>query len=242
MAAEPSEASAAVRFEITHAPSFAMLRVDLAAGQAVVAEAGAMVAHHPGVTISPRLNARRRAGFFARIGAFFVALLRKVIGGETFFVNDFRTAAGGSVWLAPALSGAVSHRKLDGTQKLVLVAGAYLASTGDVDMRLKWGGMRGLLSKEGLFFLELSGTGDLWFTSYGGIVPIEVHGSYVVDNGHLVGFDGALTWKVRGAGGGALGWLASGEGLVCELRGEGVVYVQSRNVGALASWLGPILG
>lgn len=232
----------ASRHAITHGPSFAMLRVDLAAGDTVVAEAGAMVARHPDVSMEVKLNAGRRAGFFAKLRAFFVALLRKLVGGETFFVNHFRGERAGSVWLAPALSGQIVHRRLDGSEKLTLVAGAYLASMGDVDMRLKWGGMRGVLSKEGLFFLELSGTGDLWFTSYGGIVPIDVRGSYVVDNGHLVGFEGALRFRVRAAGGGVMGLVASGEGLVCEFEGDGRVYVQSRNVDALAGWLAPLLG
>ncbi len=227
---------------ITHGPSFAMLRVDLAPGETVVAETGAMVARHPDVSMEVRLNAGRRAGFFAKLRAFFVALLRKLIGGETFFVNHFHGERAGSVWLAPALSGQIVHRQLEAKDKLVLVAGAYLASTGEVDMRLKWGGMRGVLSKEGLFFLEMAGPGDLWFTSYGGIVPIDVRGSYVIDNGHLVGFEGDLRFKVRTAGGGMLGLVASGEGLVCEFSGTGRVYVQSRNVGALAGWLAPLLG
>lgn len=231
----------AARHAITHGPSFAMLRVDLAPGETVVAETGALVAHQPGVSMRVRLNAGPRAGLLAALKAFFVALLRKLVGGETFFVNHFTADRAASVWLAPALSGQVVHRSLTGREKLVLVAGAYLASRGDVDLRLRFGGLRGILSKEGLFFLELGGAGELWFTSYGGILPIDVDGTYVVDNGHLVGYEGDLRFRVRAAGGGVMGLLASGEGLVCEFRGKGRVYVQSRNVGALAGWLAPIL-
>ena len=42
-------------------------------------------------------------------------------------------------------------------------------------------------------------------------------------------------------GGGALGFFASGEGLVCEFEGRGNVLIQSRNVGALVEWLSRIL-
>src|SRR5262245_32232523 len=105
--------------QITHGPSFAMLRVDLAPGQAVVAEAGAMVARNAGVQMEVKLNAGRAAGFFAKLGALFVAFIRKIIGGETFFVNHFSAPQGGSVWVAPTMSGMVAHRRMNG-ESLVL--------------------------------------------------------------------------------------------------------------------------
>ena len=182
-----------LRHAITHGPSFAMLRVDLAAGQTVVSEAGAMVARHQQVGMEVKLNAGRGAGFFAKLKAFFVAMLRRMVGGETFFVNHFTAAGqGGSVWLAPALSGQVVHRRMNG-ELLILSTGAYLAHSGEVDLKLKFGGLRGMLAKEGAFFLAITGHGDLWFTSYGGIEVIDVNGSYIVDNGHLVGYEGNLT-------------------------------------------------
>jgi len=163
--------------EITHGPSFAMLRVDLQPGEIVQAEAGAMVARNSQVGMQVKMNTPRKVGFFGKLIAVFIALIRKFVGGETFFVNQFSTQGGpGSVWLSPTLSGSVTHRRLNG-ETITVSTGAYLASAGDVDMKLKFGGLRGLLAREGLFFLELSGTGDLWFTSYGGIEAIPVNGS-----------------------------------------------------------------
>jgi uncharacterized protein (TIGR00266 family) len=230
-----------VPHQITHGPSFAMLRCELGPGQVLVAQAGAMVARSPHVQMEVKLNAKRGAGFFELLFAFLIALVRKLIGGETFFVNHF-SAPGepGQVWLAPALSGQVAHRQLRG-QSITVSAGAFLASAGDVDLKLKWGGLRALLAREGLFMLEISGTGELWFNSYGGIEVIDVNGSYTVDNGHIVGFEGALTYDISSAGGGVMGFLASGEALVCEFRGQGRVYIQSRNLGALVGWVSPFL-
>jgi uncharacterized protein (TIGR00266 family) len=230
-----------LRHAITHGPSFAMLRVDLAPGQTVVSEAGAMVARHQQVGMEVKLNAGRGAGFFAKLKALFVAFIRRLIGGETFFVNHFSAAAqGGSVWLAPPLSGQVVHRPMNG-ELLVLSTGAYLAHTGEVDLKMKFGGLRGLLAKEGAFFLAISGHGELWFTSYGGVETIDVNGSYLVDNGHLVGYEGNLTLGIRTAGGGLMGFAASGEGLVCEFKGQGRVYIQTRNLQSLVGWLSPML-
>ncbi len=230
-----------LRHEITHGPSFAMLRADLAPGQTIVSEAGAMVARHQHVGMEVKLNAGRGAGFFAKLKALFVAFIRRLVGGETFFVNHF-TAAGqnGSVWLAPSLSGQVVHRRMNG-ELLILSTGAYLAHSGEIDLKLKFGGLRGLLAKEGAFFLAVSGQGELWFTSYGGVETIDVNGSYMVDNGHLVGYEGNLEFNIRTAGGGLMGFAASGEGLVCEFKGQGRVFIQTRNLSSLVGWLSPML-
>jgi uncharacterized protein (TIGR00266 family) len=229
-----------VQHTITHGPSFAMLRVDLAPGETVVGEAGSMVARHQSLAMAVKLNAGKSRGFFAIFKAFLVALLRRVIGRETFFVNHFTTERGGSVWLAPTLAGQIVHRRLDG-ELLLLSTGAYLAHAGDVELKLKWGGLRGLLAKEGFFFLGVTGHGDLWFTSYGGIEAIDVNGSYLIDNGNLVGYEGNLRLSIKSAGGGLLGLAASGEGLVCEFTGQGRVWLQTRNLEALVGWLSPML-
>ena len=219
-----------------------MLAVTLQPGQAFTAEAGAMVARHRNVQMEVRLNASERAGFLAKLWSIIIALLRKLIVGETFFVNRFAadSTGPGTVWIAPSLSGQISQRRLNG-ETLTLTSGAYLGHRGDFDLKLRFGGMRALLSKEGLFFLEISGIGDLFFNSYGGIHAVEVDGTYLVDNGHLVGWDGDLDFTIRSAGGGVMGLVASGEGLVCELRGRGRVYLQSRNLSSLVDWLTPML-
>lgn len=229
-----------VAHQITHGPSFAMLRVDLQPGQTVSAEAGAMVARHASVTMDVSINADRQAGFLATVFAFFVALIRKVVGGETFFITHFHSATGGSVWIAPTMSGQVQYRRMRGGP-ITLSAGAYVASAGDVRMKLKFGGLRSILAKEGAFFIEASGEGDLWFTSYGGVHAIDVDGSYMIDNGHLVGYEGNLSFTMASAGSGIVGFMASGEGMVCEFRGQGRVYIQSRNPQALVGWLEPLL-
>ncbi len=226
-----------MQHEITHGPSFAMLCVDLEPGESVLAESGAMVARDSSVGMSVQLNGRRVSGFFGKLKSFVIAVLRKLVGGETMFVSRFAAGTSrGRVWLAPRMSGMLSHREMKG-ESLIVSTGAYVASTGDIDLRVRWGGFRGAMAREGLFFLEISGTGNVWFNSYGAIETIDVKGSYLVDTGHIVGYEGNLTFTIRSAGGGVVGFLASGEGLVCEFQGQGRVYIQSRNITSLASWL-----
>ena len=237
----PAPAGGALQHEITHGPSFAMLRVDLQPSQVVVAEAGSMVARHKHVNMEVKMNAGSNPGFFAKVKAFLIALIRKFVGGETFFVNHFSAPQPGSVWVAPTMSGSIQYRRMQG-ETITLSTGAYVASCGPLDMKMKFGGLKSLLAKEGAFFLQISGHGDLWFNSYGGVTPIDVNGSYIVDNGHLVGFEGNLTFDIKSAGGGMMGFMASGEGLVCQFNGQGRVYIQSRNTATLVDWLTRLLG
>lgn len=232
---------ASVAHQITHGPSFAMLRVDLQPGQTLVAEAGSMVARHSQLKMEVKMNAGRDAGFLAKIWAIMIAIVRKFAGGETFFVNHFSTAQAGSVWVAPVMSGQISYRRINPGEKLILSSGAYLASVGDIDVKMKFGGLKSILAKEGAFMLEISGSGELWFTSYGGIHAIDITGPYMVDNGHLVGYEGQIQMSLKSAGGGMMGFMASGEGLVCEFTGQGRIYIQSRNMSSLAGWLTPLM-
>jgi len=226
--------------QISHGPAFALLKVGLQPGDVLTAEAGSMVSRFPRVQMRTRLNAPRGAGFFGLLGAFLTALIRKVIAGESFMVNDFSSDQGGEVTLAPAFSGSIAVRKLRG-DRILLTRGAFLACAGDLSLRMRWGGLRGLFAREGLFFLEVSGTGELFYTSYGGTLEVPVTGTLTVDNGHIVAFDPSLDFRIRTPGGGLLGLLGSGEGLVVEFSGRGTVVLQSRNVSSLVSWLTPLL-
>src|SRR5262245_34117920 len=201
--------------EIAHGPSFAVLKVGLQAGDVLTAEAGSMVSRSPRVQMKTRLNAPRGAGFLGKLGAFFTALVRKFVAGESLMVNDFSCDQGGEVTLAPTFSGNIAVRRLQ-NDHILLTRGAFLACTGDLTLRMRWGGIRGLLAREGLFFMQVSGTGDLFYTSYGGTLELPVEGTLTVDNGHIVAFDPSLDFKIRTPGGGLLGLVASGEGLMVE--------------------------
>lgn len=226
--------------EIAQGPSFAVLKVGLQPGDVLTAESGTMVSRFPRVKMRTRLNAPKGAGFFGQLGAFITALIRKLAAGESVMVNDFSSDEGGEVTLAPTMSGNIALRRLSG-DRILLTRGAFLACTGDLTMRMRWGGIRGLLAREGLFFMEVSGTGDLFYTSYGGTLEVPVNGTLTVDNGHIVAFDPSLDFRIRTAGGGLLGFLASGEGLMVEFSGRGTVVLQSRNMSSLVSWLTPRL-
>jgi len=220
-----------MKVEIQYSPAFAMATAHLDDGESIKGEAGAMMAMSPAVTIDTSTQ-----------GGILKGLKRSVLGGESFFMNTF-TAQGpdAHVVFAPALPGDIVNWELDG-RTVYLQSGSYLASSQAIDIDSKWGGSKTFFSREGLFMLKCTGTGNLLVSSYGAIATVDLADteSYVVDSGHMVGWDEGVRYEVHKAG----NWkstILGGEGLVVQLTGPGRVYIQTRSQDAFLDWLIPKL-
>jgi uncharacterized protein (TIGR00266 family) len=226
-----------VQIELEGRPSYPMALVKLAKGESIVAEGSSMLGMGPGLSVDTTFNGAQGGGALEWLTAAFVGLVRKFMAGETMFVNVFKARTDGAeVMLAPAMVGDIVHIELDGTRKVTVQAGSFLASGPKVKQRLIWGGIAMLLSGEGAFFLECSGTGPLLINAYGGIEEIPVEGEYLVDDGHLVAWEGKLTYKRRNAGG-LKATLLSGEGRLLHFKGQGKLWIQTRNLSSFIGWL-----
>ncbi|QPV61913.1 TIGR00266 family protein [Halosimplex litoreum] len=214
--------------EISHRPSYAQLTLDLGPGESVRSEAGAMVSKAPSIDVETNAE-----------GGILKSLSRSLFGGESFFMNTFSAPDGGQIQLAPALSGDVQHHDL-ADETLYVQSSSFLASDPTVEVDTEFGGAKTFFGGEGLFLLRLSGAGPVFLSSYGAIDEHEVTAdeSFVVDTGHIVAFEEALSFDVRKVGG-LKSTLFSGEGLVCEFSGEGTVWTQTRSPDAFLSWLIP---
>ena len=217
-----------MRFEVKGNPSYGEVDVDLGPNETLLIEPGAMS------RMSSNLNSS-----FQRQGGFFSAMLRKGFGGESFFLGKYEHPDGGKLTFAPASPGSVQHYKLS-NNNINIMAGAFLACTPEVNVKAKFGGLKALFSGEGAFLLEVSGNGDLFFNSFGGIVEKEINGEFIVDTGHVVAFEPSLTYKISGMGN-LKSTMLSGEGLVMTFRGTGKIYLQTRTLDGIASWLTPRL-
>lgn len=220
--AETADPRRDFEYEIEGRPDFAFLTVQIPANRTLKVEASAMAT----MDTNLQMKTRMRGG------------LTRFLTGENIFVNEF-TAAGGpaSIGIAPGSPGDLEHVYLDG-DGLFLQSSGYVASSPEVTLDSKWQGWKGFFSGEGLFLLRCSGRGDLWFNTYGAMFCVNVNGSYVVDTGHVVAFTDSLQYEV-GRIGGYKSLFFSGEGLVCRFRGQGRVWVQTRRLGAFASWIQP---
>ncbi len=222
-----------MKYEVLKSPAYSVLKVELAPGEKVTAEAGAMMAMEGDLSIETKTA-----------GGAFKGLLRRFTVGESVFVNTFVAGAGGgTVWLAPPVPGEITYYELRG-EGLLVQDTSYLAHHGDVDYELKWRGLRGLIAEGagGLVWMRLFGTGGAWLNSYGGIVEKELKAGekIAVDNYHLVAFQDTIDFNVRKFG----GWksfLFGGEGLVLELHGPGKVLLQTRMLPGFAEVLSRFL-
>jgi uncharacterized protein (TIGR00266 family) len=218
-----------------------MATLDLSTGESVTVEAGSMVGMSDGLAIKTHIGGNK-GGLFSGLINFFLALVRKFLGGETLFVNTYSPPEGkdGRLMIAPALSGDIVHVELDGTRKLMVQGSSYLASTYGVTVKTKFGGLKSLFSGEGAFWLQCSGKGELWINCHGAVHKVDVEGAYIVDTGHVVAFDDTIDYKIRGSGG-IKATLLSGEGLTMHFSGHGKLYIQSRNLDGMIHWITPRL-
>lgn len=215
-----------VKVTITDRPSFAKARVELAPGESVKAESGAMLAMEGDVDIK------------TASGGIMKGLKRTFMGGESFFQNTFTAGTGGgAVHFCPNLPGDLWHTKLEG-RTLVVQDGSYLFSSPEITVDTKWAGAKGFFSGEGFVMLKVSGHGDLVLSSYGAIDQhnLEPGQRFVVDTGHIVAFTDGLQHKIRAVGG-IKSTILSGEGLVSEFQGPGTIWTQSRSTQSFISWL-----
>lgn len=219
-----------MQIEIKHSPAFAAATVTLAPNEQMKAEAGAMIYKTPSVDI----QTSTQGGFMQG--------LKRSLGGESFFMNTFTAGPqGGQVAFAPDLAGDIVTWTLAG-QTVFLQSGAYLASAMGVEVDSKWGGAKTMFGGQGLIILRVSGHGEVLVSSYGAIEARELAAGeqITVDTGHIVAWSEGVTYQVRKVG----GWkstMLSGEGLVVDLTGPGVVYLQSRSPEAFLGWLIPRL-
>jgi uncharacterized protein (TIGR00266 family) len=210
-------------FKFDCKPDFGYLTINVPQGEMVKVEAAAMA----GMDTNMEMKTKFKGGF------------QRFLSGESLFINEFTAKNGNAeIQIAPASPGDIDHVYLD-NESIFLQNSAFVASGSQIDVQSKWQGFtRGFFSGENFFLIKCSGKGDVWFNSYGGIIPIEVNGSYVVDTGHIVAFTEGLEYSISSVGG-YKSLFFSGEGLVCRFTGNGRVWIQTRKLQPFLYWLFP---
>ena len=210
-------------FKLECQPDFAFLTVTIPGGQTLKVEASAMATMDTNIAMKTKFK-----GGFGRF-----------LTGESLFINEFTAEhADGELSIAPSAPGDMAHVYLD-NETIFLQNSAYVASSMNIEIESKWQGLvKGFFSGENMFLIKCSGTGDLWFNSYGGIIAQNVKGEFVVDTGHIVAFTEGLEYTVSTVGG-YKSLFFSGEGLICRFRGQGKIWIQTRQLPAFLNWVWP---
>jgi uncharacterized protein (TIGR00266 family) len=214
-----------MKYDIVCAPSYSLIEMNLNEGESVIVEPGSMA--WMDTTIKPKTEMK---------GGFFAGITRK-FGGESFFLNTY-TAEGGSgaIGIAPGYSGDIVVHELN-DETLYMERGAYLCHVGNIETSATWEGFTGTFA-EGMFGLRVSGTGLLFFGSYGDIQEVEVNGSYTVDNGYAVAWEPSLDYSIGRSGRSIRSFLFSDQ-LICRFHGNGKLWIQTRSPRNLAAWVHP---
>jgi len=215
-----------MEYRIISKPSYSLVEFKLGYGESVVAEAGAMV-------YMKNVDMETKA-----FGGIVSGLKRKILGGESFFMNVFRGKEGnGIVGLAPPFPGDVEVVENANTELFVQHT-SLLACDENTNIDTKFIGFKKfLLGREGAFFLKLTNSAWAFLASFGGIERIDLENDeFIVDNGNIVAFTGTLEWDVKPVKS-AKSFFFSGEGFVFEFRGTGSIWIQTRTTDAFMNWV-----
>ncbi|MGC4189771.1 MAG: TIGR00266 family protein [Thermomicrobiales bacterium] len=220
-----------MKTDLLYRPSFAAARVQIGPGEAVRADGGAMLSMSSDVQIET-----------AATGGLMRSLKRSMLGGESFFMNTFRSPNGpAELIFAPSLPGDLVTTDIQGTPLLVN-SGSFLVAEESVDIDTKWKGGKGFFTTSSFFMVELSGRGQAVLSAYGALHSVELGAGerYTVDTGHVIAFPASIGYAIRRIGG-LKSTLFSGEGFVVDFTGPGTILLQTRSQGDFLAWLIPNL-
>lgn len=215
-----------MRHEILFQPEFAVARIMLEPGESIRAESGAMMS----MSASINLESKAAGGLGKMFG--------RMLTGESAFQTTFTATSGpGEVLLAPGLPGDIAVVDVS-ARPLIVTSGAYLAGDTRLDIQTQ-ASLKGFFGGEGLFMMRIAGPGLLLLSTYGAMRAVELQPGqgYIVDTGHLVAFSEGMGYNLRKATRSLLGSVASGEGIVAEMTGPGIVYTQTRTISALIAMM-----
>jgi uncharacterized protein (TIGR00266 family) len=223
-----------MKYEIKYKPSYAMLVVTLDQNETITAESGAMTYMDPAIEPHTR---KREQSFWGTLGM-------SLIGGQSFFVNDY-TSTKNNVEAAfvAAPVGDIEKLEVKPNQGYIIQKSAYIASSQGIDLDIKWEGFSKGLFGNGLFMIKVTGNGQLFINTFGAIDThtLQAGQTLIVDNFHLVAFSETCTYKVTKFGG-LKETILGGEGLVTEITGPGDVHIQTKNMKEFVDWLWVLLG
>jgi uncharacterized protein (TIGR00266 family) len=218
-----------MKHEIKYKPSYSMLIVNLEQGEKITAESGAMTYMDPNIDVHTR---KREKSLLGSIGL-------TIFGRQSFWVNDYTASNGqGEVAFVSAPVGDIETLEVKPNQGYVIQKSAYIASTENVNLDVKWEGFTKGLFGQGLFMIKVTGNGTLFINTFGAIDKHTLMSgqTLIVDNFHLVAFSDTCNYKVTKFGG-LKETLLGGEGLVTRITGPGDIYIQTKNLREFVEWL-----
>ena len=214
------------------------VEIELDPGESVIAEAGAMMYMHDGITFESKMGdgSETSGDFFGKLwGAG-----KRMMTGESLFMTHFTHNGSGKSHVAfaanyPGKVIAIDLDEVDG--HLICQRDAFLAAAMgtkiDVTFNKKLGS--GFFGGEGFILQTLHGDGMVFIHAGGTIIEKRLENSKIrVDTGCIVAFEPSISYDIERAGN-LKSMMLGGEGLfLATLQGTGRVWLQSLPFSRLA--------
>jgi uncharacterized protein (TIGR00266 family) len=221
-----------MRSEIRHEETHPLLVVGLNRGEALTAEAGAMVTTGGGIEIEATKS--ESSGMLS-------SLRRGTDTREAVRLVRFVAENGsGRVTLAPPLPGDVVRTMVRDQSLFVVQSGSFLGAHENVTVDATADTEQTLRGDEGLSFLELSGSGPAFLAGYGAVEQRTLGPSdtITVNTGNVVAFTGDATYDLETVEG-LKSNVFQDEAVISRFQGPGSVWIQTRSHEAYLAWLRP---
>jgi uncharacterized protein (TIGR00266 family) len=221
------------------------LHISLARGEKIYCESDAMVMMETNLDLKGKVT-----------GGVLSSLMRRMANGESFFQQHIEAVRGdGDCLLSPTLPGAIDVIDV-GPRQYLLNDGAFVAATSGIEMKSRMQGLGNALFAQsgGFFIMETTGSGKLAVSGFGSMFQLDVVAGkdVIIDNSHVVCWDSTLSYDIsvttsgnRGVGGligNLVNGVTSGEGVVLRFKGNGKVFICSRNRDAFLGWMKKEIG
>ncbi len=219
------------------------LIVTMEKGDKIFAESDSLLAMQDGIEIA----GEARGGILASLGRVFSS-------DEDFFQQTLSAEKDSVVMLSPTIPGDIKLLKLEDGKSYYLNDYAFFAGEDTINLEIELNGSIGnaLFSGDGLFILHANGEGTLAINGLGSIEEIELDeesGDLVVDNGHLLAWDDTISYSAEMVNSNSssgffrrtLNSFTSGEGIMMRLRGNGKIYIASRNLNNFTGFINSVV-
>jgi len=211
-----------------------MVKVELAAGEGLLAEAGAMVNMSGHMQMETNLT-----------GGIVAGIKRMMTGESLFLTRFFPEDRPGFVSFAGNVPGKIFPLRLSDGREFIAQRDSFLCCEEGVilDIAFTKKIRSGLFGGGGFILQNMSGNGTAFLHCCGDIIELSLQDSEMVkvQTGLVVGFESTVTYDIALAGG-ISSILFGGEGLfVTTLTGPGKVVLQSMDIAKIAAALVPFL-
>ena len=181
-----------MEYSVLHGPVFSVLEIHMNQGELVIAQPDSMLSMTSGLQLSASIGRRGK-------GNAWLSGAKNLLGGESMFTAEFLAKRDGQVLtLAPSVQGDILCLQLSEHSGFYITRGGYLANIGECKLQIKYGGMKGIMSKKGLFLLHASGGGTVFCQTYGAIIVKELAEGekFFLDNRYAIAFSDSVTYQL----------------------------------------------